>query len=229
MHKPTLLYAEDDVETRENYAYILKQFFAEVYIAGDGKEALSLYREKKPDMLLLDISMPLLDGLELTKIIRKTDTELPIAILTAHSEQTKLFRAIPLGLTEYLLKPVDDTLLIKTMKEMIKKLQNSSCVSLKEGCIWQEQDAELFCKEQMIDLTKKETMLMKQLMATPGHYISKEKLMLEIWYSETLNYSHENKLVQLVYRLNKKITGVTGNQILLIENSYALGYKILSD
>ena len=229
MPKPTLLYAEDDVETRENYAYVLKSFFSEVYTAGDGEEALALYHEKNPDMLLLDVSMPLLDGLELTKIIRKTDLKTPIAILTAHSDQAKLLKAIPLGLTEYLLKPVDDKLLLRSMKEMIQGIEDRSCIDLKESCVWQERDAELFCKEARIDLTKKETVLMKRLILSLGHYVSKDILIMDIWREESYDESHDNKLIQLVYRLNKKIALVTGNQTSFIENSYALGYRILPD
>ena len=228
MPKPTLLYAEDDVETRENYAYVLKSFFSEVYTAGDGEEALALYHEKNPDMLLLDISMPLLDGLEMTKIIRAIDLKTPITMLTAHSDQEKLLKAMPLGLTEYLLKPVDDTVLLKTMEKMIGKVKNIQYVYLKEACVWHKRDSELSCKKKSIALTKKETILLKLLITSIGHYVSKDMLIMDIWCEESYSESHDNKLIQLVYRLNKKIALATGDQTSFIENSYALGYRVLS-
>ena len=90
MHKLTLLYAEDDNETRENYAFVLKQYFHKVYTAKDGKEALSIYNEMKPDILLLDISMPLVNGLDMAKEVRRYNETIPIIMRTAHSEHDKL-------------------------------------------------------------------------------------------------------------------------------------------
>ena len=229
MHKLTLLYAEDDQETRENYTFVLKKYFHEVYSAEDGKEALALYRAKKPDMLLLDISMPHIDGLELAKAVREKDRETPIIMLTAHSDQEKLLRAIPLGLSEYLLKPVDDVLLINTMNRLVRQMKKSGSLYLKGDCMWDRTDSELSCRKKSIDLTKKETILMQLLTASLGQYVSKDTLIMDIWRDEIYNSSHENKLIQLVYRFNKKITSSTNCKNQLIENSYALGYKLLKN
>lgn len=227
MHKPTLLYAEDDAETRENYAFVLKKFFDTIYTAGDGEEALAIYREKKPDILLLDISMPLLDGLSLAAEVRKTDKETPMVILSAYSDQSRLLKAIPLGFTEYLLKPVDDRVLRDTMQKLIAALKSTRGTALKASSVWYREDAELFCREKQISLTKKETELMTILAGSVGHHVPKERLIMEIWEDETDSESSEKRLIQLVYRLNKKITLETGYEGYFIENSYALGYKLL--
>ena len=229
MHKFTLLYAEDDRETRENYTFVLKKYFHEVYSAEDGKEALDIYREKKPDILLLDISMPYINGLEMVKAIREEDKETPIIILTAHSDQEKFLRAIPLGLSEYLLKPIDDVILIDTMNRLVSQMKKSNSVHLKGDCIWERTTSALSCRKKSIDLTKKETILMKLLTASIGQYVSKDTLIMDIWHEEIYDSSHENKLIQLVYRLNKKITSSTNCKNQLIENSYALGYRLLKN
>ena len=70
---------------------------------------------------------------------------------------------------------------------------------------------------------------MKLLTASIGQYVSKDTLIMDIWREESYDSSHENKLIQLVYRLNKKITLSTDYKTQLIENSYALGYRLLSD
>ena len=108
MHKVTLLYAEDNQESRENYAFVLKDYFDEVYIAKDGREALAMYHEKKPDIVLLDVTMPKMDGLEVAQVIRKENEEIPIIMLTAHSEVDKLLRAVPLPLPAAC-RPLPDT------------------------------------------------------------------------------------------------------------------------
>ena len=227
MHNLTLLYAEDDIETRENYSFVLKSIFDQIYTAGDGKEALLLYKEKKPDIILLDISMPFLNGLELIKIIRQSDVDTPIAIVTAHSEQSKLLQAIPLGLTEYLLKPIDDKVLLTTIQKMLKNINYKNILPLKNSCEWKKKNLELFYKNTQIKLTKNEIKLMSLLIDSIGNYISKEILISHIWYEEYVHNNYDNKLIQLIYRLNKKITLVSEIQTLFIQNGYSLGYKLL--
>ena len=130
MSELTLLYAEDDLESRENYAFVLEEYFSKVYLAEDGREALDLYHDKKPDILLLDISMPFIDGLDVAKAVREVNREIRIVILSAHSEQSKLMRALSLRLEEYLLKPIDDEKLQRVMLKVIKEIQNRAGASV---------------------------------------------------------------------------------------------------
>jgi len=229
MPKLTILYAEDDQVTRENYAFVLEQYFRKVYTAKDGKEALALYYKEKPDVLLLDINMPYIDGLEMVKTIREEDSETPVVILTAHSDKEKLLKAIPLGLTQYLVKPVKNDLFRKTMHELISKVKKKDIFHLRNGFTWNQNHNELSCQKNPIGLSQKENHLMTLLAASLGHYVSNELLISEIWYGEKIDESHTKKLAQLVYRLNTKITEKTGKKTLLIENSYALGYRLLQE
>ena len=226
MHKLTLLYAEDDQETRENYTFVLKQYFHEVYSAKNGKEALDIYRERKPDVLLLDISMPLLSGLELAKEVRREDEGTPIIMLTAHSEQDKLLKAVNLKLEAYLVKPVDNLILKNTILKLISRMTNSEMVYLRDGLSWDKMNLELYCQQKPIKLTKKETLLMQHLGSNAGNYFLRDNLIISIWHDEIPNESHDNKLIQLVYRVNAKISSHADANIQAIENSYALGYRL---
>ena len=226
MLKMTLLYAEDDRETRENYIFVLKKYFYEVYAAKDGEEALQIYREKQPDILLLDISMPKRDGLEVAQIVRERDKTTPIVMLTAHSEQERLMKAIPLGLSAYLLKPVDDMQLLKEVNRLIAEIEKNRYVKIDDDLKWHPENAFLYYGEDQINLTKKEMLLVHSLMDAGGQYVDKDRLIMQIWEDDVCDYSHENKLTQLVYRLNKKITSLTGKESPFIENAYALGYRI---
>jgi len=223
----TILYAEDDQITRENYALALEQYFHKVYTAKDGKEALALYYKEKPDVLLLDINMPYIDGLEMVKTIREEDKETPVVLLTAHSDKEKLLKAIPLGLTQYLVKPIKDDIFRKTMYELISKVKRKDIFNLKNGFTWDQTHNELSYKKTPIGLSQKENHLMTLLAASLGHYVSNELLISEIWYGEKIDESHAKKLAQLVYRLHTKITVQTEQNTLLVENSYALGYRLL--
>ena len=226
MSSLTLLYAEDDLQSRKNYAFVLEEYFSEVYLAEDGREALDIYHEKKPDVLLLDISMPFIDGLDVAKAVRTTNKDIPIIMLTAHAEQEKLLTAIPLGLSKYLLKPINDKSLIETVLKVISDIQARNIISIREKLWWNKINSNLFYNDENIKLTKKEDKLVTLLINSIGVYFTHDTLIIQIWDDEIPDASHDNKLHQLVYRLNKKINAVTNSDTQLIENTYTLGYRI---
>jgi DNA-binding response OmpR family regulator len=226
MLKPTLLYAEDDQETRENYVFILKDYFSDIYLAQNGKEALKIYDEKHPDILLLDISMPLLNGLDLVKIIRKDDPHTPIIMLSAHSDREKLLYAVNLKLEAYLLKPIDDTLLKETIVKLTKQLQTQEIIYLREDLTWDKDHSNLTYRGKQIKITKKERLMLQLLTNNIGKYVSHDELIIHIWHNEIPDHSHDNKLIQLIYRFNKKIIQNLFSPTHLIENSYTLGYRL---
>jgi len=226
MSNLTILYAEDDAQSRRSYTFVLEKYFSKVFTAENGQVALDIYHDKKPDMLLLDITMPFINGLELVKIVRKKNKEIPIIILTAHSEKEKLLDAIPLGLSHYLLKPIERKELKDVISRLIQEFQNSNICFLKENLSWSKTNSNLCYKEKLIKLTKKERKLMILLINVSGDYCPHDRLIIDIWDDEIPDASHDNKLRQLVHRLNKKINGVINTDVHLIENSYTLGYRI---
>ena len=228
MYDMTLLYAEDDPQSRKNYAFVLEEYFSKVYIAEDGREALRLYHEKKPDILLLDISMPFIDGLEVAKTVRKENKEIPIIMLTAHSEKDILLRALDLKLEKYLLKPITEAKLKEVILKVIGERENKDVILLREKLLWHKENSHLTYDGQEIKLTKKEHKLIMLLLRTPGGYFMHDTLIINVWDDQIPDDSHDNKLHQLIYRLNKKINEVSNSDMQLIENSYTLGYRIKS-
>ncbi|MCK4441206.1 MAG: response regulator, partial [Sulfurovaceae bacterium] len=105
MNRIKLLYIEDDKDIQSIYLDILQEYVGKVYCANDGKEGYELYLSCQPDIILLDINMPKIDGLTLAKKIRDIDKDVKIIITTAHGEQDKLLKAIELYLIKYILKP----------------------------------------------------------------------------------------------------------------------------
>ncbi len=227
MSKFTLLYAEDNKESRENYAFVLQKYFHKVYTAKDGKEALALYVEKKPDILLLDISMPHIDGLEVARRVREEDTEIPIIMLTAHSEVDTLLRAVSLKLETYLLKPIKTKVLQQTILDTLKQLENKKRVYFNEALYWDKEGQHLLYEKEHIRLTIKEKQLMEILSKRAGDYSLRDVLIYHVWKDEVPDVSHEKKLNKLVSRLNQKIMLETATSTVIIENSYALGYRLV--
>lgn len=103
----TVLYVEDDEDMSEQVAHFLRKKCAHVLQAANGREALELYREKRPDMVVSDVMMPEMDGLELAEIIKQRDPAMPVILTTAFNDSAYLHRAIDIGVDNYVLKPVD--------------------------------------------------------------------------------------------------------------------------
>lgn len=90
-----------------------------ILIAKDGAQGVALTEKHKPDLVLMDISLPILDGYEATRNIRRTFQTLPIIGLSAHAMQDDTEKAIAAGCTDYLTKPVDEVLLFQKLKEYL--------------------------------------------------------------------------------------------------------------
>ena len=118
----TLLYVEDDDVVRKELFEILDNFFFKVFVAKDGKEGLDLYKKEKIDIILSDINMPELNGIEMLNEIRKVDEEIPTVFCTAYSDNDFLLKSIKLNVHDYLIKPIDIRKLLIVMKKVLKNL-----------------------------------------------------------------------------------------------------------
>jgi YesN/AraC family two-component response regulator len=118
----SILYIEDEKMLRENYALFLKVYFERVYTAVDGEDGYEKYQQHKPDILLIDINLPKLNGIELLKKIRAQDNMTKAIILTGNSKIDFLLSATSLKLTRYLLKPVEKELFVEALDAVKKEL-----------------------------------------------------------------------------------------------------------
>jgi len=116
LQKYTLLYVEDEVVTKELVSEYLKKYFLEIFQASDGKSAYKLYLEKKPDIVITDIQIENMNGLELATNIRKIDQDIPIHITTAYTDTNYLLKAVELNLIKYLVKPINEKELQTALK-----------------------------------------------------------------------------------------------------------------
>jgi len=107
LEEVTLLYVEDSLAIREILSARLRKKVKHLLVAENGEEGLAMYLEHKPDMILTDVTMPKMDGIEMSRKIKEVDSYIPIIILSAHNDATYLLEAIELGISGYLLKPVD--------------------------------------------------------------------------------------------------------------------------
>ena len=111
----SVLYVEDDEEIREQLARILRRRVGALYLAGNGQEGLEAYRRHRPDLIITDILMPLMDGLTMAAEIRRESRTTPIIVTTAFERPDYLIRSIELGIDKYVIKPVRKDLLLEAL------------------------------------------------------------------------------------------------------------------
>ena len=121
LQKITLLYVEDDNDSREQFSKYLKRYIVkELFVAKDGKEGLELFMENNPDLILTDILMPKMTGLEMIERIRKDGYSTPVVVLSAHDEMDKVMSALYLGVCRYVMKPVQTADLFQALLDCSK-------------------------------------------------------------------------------------------------------------
>ncbi len=116
--KLKVLYVEDNLDAREMTVMILEDFFGDIVVAVDGEDGYNKFKENEFDIIITDINMPKLNGLDMISKIREIDDEVPILILSAHNEDNFFMDGIKLGIDGYILKPID----VEQLTIMIKKI-----------------------------------------------------------------------------------------------------------
>jgi len=227
MQKISLLYIEDDKDIQEIYLDVISRDVDVIHLAHDGEEGYEVYLEKKPDIILLDINMPKLDGLSLAKKIREVDSEVKIIITTAYAEQDKLLQAIELYLIKYILKPIDPKVLkealVKAKSEILEAREENSptikVYSLDEVTKWYFESEKLYENGKEIKLTKNERRLLKLLSTDKNKVFTFFEIFNHISYDDFDKDYDAGQVRALVKLLRKKVPKES------ILNIYAEGYR----
>lgn len=212
-----LLFVEDENTIKENYKDFLNLHFSMIAEASDGIEALDLYHKISPDVILMDIHIPKINGIDVIKKIREYDKDVNIIILSAHKKEDYLFEAIELNITKYLVKPVKNSELKAAIAKAITRINEKDCLFLKNGFKWCQNNKKLYQNNQEVLLTKKEILLFTQFCTPNKPHFSPEELFYTI-YNDMEIFSI-NKIKMILKRLRKK----TAIDILI--NIYGFGYK----
>ena len=128
LKKLKILFVEDEQKIASLIKEAIGGYFYKFLIAKDGAEALEIYYKFAPDIVIADINMPILNGLDMAKEIRKDNKEIPIIILSAFSEKEKLFQAIDVGVGKYFLKPYDPDALLDYIEQLTPMLEKKTIV-----------------------------------------------------------------------------------------------------
>lgn len=217
----TVLYVEDDDEVRENLTSTISNMVKEVYSASNVEDALNIYDETKPDIILTDIDMPGRNGLELVREIREEDSTTPIVVLTAYKTEKFLMEAVSLHLESYIIKPISYQDLKEALFNCSEKLlersrfeivfQNGSKYNLHTNIFTNEHN-------EIEKLQNKEKLLLETLIEFKNELVFYDIIEENVWEGDSLN---KGTLKVIVGKLRQKI----GKTSIINENEQ--GYRLL--
>jgi DNA-binding response OmpR family regulator len=216
----TLLYVEDEPLIRQQAVEFLSRRYNTVLEASNGEEALEIYLEHQPHIIISDIEMPKMNGLEMAKKIRQKDKKIPIIIATAYTENRYLLIAVELQLIKYIVKPITTQKLEEALSlayEYIEEDKIQSIVSLSPTTHYDILNKTLIIENRIIKLTNNEILLLDLLIRHKQRATTYEEIESNIWAYEGMSM---DSLRSLVRSLRKKLGGD------FLENISGIGYRV---
>jgi len=217
--KYTLLFVEDEVMIRRIAISFLKSYFVEIYEAKDGEEGLTLYNKHKPDIIITDIEMPKINGLEFCRIIRQGDKSTPIIISTAYTTTEYLLEAVKLNLINYLPKPIEEEALFEALNSCFEHIEREhpSVIKLNKTDSFDMLNHTLVKGDELVPLTKYQHELLFILLKNQGRIVAYEEIEQFIWFDKVMSSDALRSLVRDVRKIVGKET---------IANISRYGYRI---
>ncbi|HBV85774.1 MAG TPA: DNA-binding response regulator [Desulfosporosinus sp.] len=222
-----ILVAEDDPSIQQFLYILLTREGYSVKVVGQGTEVINEWRNFKPNLLLLDIMMPGMDGFEVCRIIRR-ESNLPIIILTAKEDNEDKISGLILGCDDYITKPFDSTELVLRIKAVLRRVKevprkNEKNIVKLPGLMINNDNRMTEVQGKEIDLTPKEFSLLWLLCNRPDQVFTREQLLNQIWDSDY--YGSASVVTSLVKRLREKIEPDISNPY-YIKTVHGVGYKL---
>jgi two-component system response regulator MtrA len=217
---PLVMVVDDDQDLAEMLSIVLNGAGMEVDLVGRGDEVIEVFTANPPDLVLLDVMLPGLDGIEVCKLIREISM-VPIVMLTAKGDTHDVVLGLEAGADDYMVKPYKNQELIARIKTRLRR--TSKVGTLKIGDIVIDQMEHTISRnEKQIPLTRLEFDLLVALAKEPGRVFTREALLSEVW-----GYQHaaDTRLVNVhVQRLRSKIEADAENPE-LVQTVRGVGYK----
>ncbi|NQY21945.1 MAG: response regulator, partial [Campylobacteraceae bacterium] len=199
-----ILYVEDEDLIRENAISYLKRLFDHVYEAKDGFEALEVIKKENPHIIITDIKMPRMTGIELVKKIRENNSEVQIIMLTAFTDPEYLIPAVELGLVKYLIKPIMHNKIFPVLQQCVKNIKNKTLniISISSLCSFDIFTKTLIHENKVIKLSKNELLLLNLLCVNVNRISTYKEIENNIWYD---SFMSEDAIRSLIRNLRKKL------------------------
>lgn len=225
--KYKILVIEDDDDIREMLDnYFVKDGY-DVILADDGSKGVVSAKNEKPDIILLDVMMPVMDGYEALCEIRKF-SEVPVIMLTAKGEQMDKVIGFNKGCDDYVVKPFDLIELSLRIKAVLRRgsVKTSASEIVYKDIVLNENEFTLYKQGEEIKLTKKEFDILSLLLKNQGKIFSGRNLYESVWGEEYLE--NDNSVLTHIRNLREKLNDTVKNSR-YIKTIWGVGYKIEKD
>ncbi len=231
LNSKRVLIVEDDTKTAELAALYLKRDGYRVILAGNGTDALRIAREARPDLIVLDIMLPGMDGLEVCKRVRE-ESAVPIIMLTARTTEEDRLLGLELGADDYVTKPFSPRELAARVRAVLRRMPEESFLrggdEINQGAlILNFARYEAVFNGRILDLTNLEFKLLGIMAREPGRVFSRAQLI-----ERTAGYDFEgfDRTIDVhIHNLRKKLDTAAGKEQQYIKTIYGAGYKFASD
>jgi len=219
-----IVLAEDEPSLAQIIKESLETRNFEVFIAGNGNEALDLYKTKDPEILVLDVMMPFKDGFTLAKEIRQDNKQIPIIFLTAKSQTKDVLEGFNHGGNDYLKKPFSmEELIVRIHSLLDRKLQNQEQTNIKIGNYFFNYTKQtLVFENQQILLTNRESELLFILNQNKNNISERTYILNKLWGND--DFFNARSMDVFITKLRKKLQQDENVQIL---NVRGYGYKLI--
>lgn len=220
LKEKSILLVEDESVIRRNIVAILEHFFKEVYSAEDGLEGLDLYEKHLPDLMMTDLKMPNMDGLELIETLLARGSQVYTIIVSAHTDTELLLEAIHQGVDRYIIKPIDEEKMFESFDSYLQKLERENLEKsiLRDGLEVNIQKGQVLKEGELLSLSRKENLLLKLLLQDRNKIYTYEEIEYHVWGSQSMSLS---ALRTVVRDLRKAL----GNGY--IANVSGVGYSLI--
>lgn len=217
--KIRILYVEDDDIARENGVEYLENYFDSIYEAPDAITALKLYETHQPHIIITDIQMPKLNGLEFIKRIRENDKKVQVIIISAFYDKDYLFKAIELQLVKYLVKPINELELEEALGLCVQSIKDdsSNILKLDSNTVFDMFNNTLVKDQEIIKLRTKEIDFLTLLIKNKTRYVTYSEIENYVWKDSSMS---KDALKTLVKNIKTKVPKE------LILNLSGTGYRI---
>lgn len=214
----TVLIVENEGDGKKIVQEVLRDKFEKVITAQNGDEGLKKFKKYNPNMVITDVFMPIMNGLDMAKSIKEISKDTPIIVFSTNSEKETLLKAIDVGIDKYVLKPIDLDDFLVTLENVAKnKIETANIIQVTNGYSFNKIKRVLIRDGVEISLTKKELAFISLLIKRLGTLVLHDEIKNVVWVGESVT---EAAIRTFVKRVRDKV----GSNF--IKNVPGLGYKI---
>ena len=225
-----ILIVDDEVDIASSIQYVLRQEGFVTLLAHDGRKAIELYESQKPDLMILDLMMPGLDGYEVCRKVRANDAKTPILMLTARTSEIDTVVGLELGANDYIAKPVRLRELVARVKAHLRDTPSGSLQtsrSIQHGALSIDIDSRTVqVGLQVVELTYKEFELLLAMAKQPNRVFTRDQLFADVWGSDFLG---ESRTVDVHIRYLREKLEEIPSQPKHILTVRGVGYRLIWD